>query len=274
MLEQYSVLMSVYCKEQPEYLRESLMSMLAQTVRTDDLVLICDGPLTEELDQVIEEITGTHPDVIHVHRLPRNEGLAKALNVGLGLCKHALVARMDSDDIALPQRCQLQLEKFEEVPSLSIVGGAVDEFERSPDEITSHKDMPQTHEQVMKYASRRNPFNHPTVMYRKQSVLEVGGYPMEMLHEDYALWAKMLMQGAKGCNLPQTLCLMRTDSKLYARRGGWKYLMQAIKLRWGFYRMGFYSGWNLIVVVGGLIVVCLVPVSVRKNFYRLFLRNK
>ena len=274
MEEKYSVLMSVYHREQPEYLRASLMSMLTQTVKTDDLVLICDGPLTEELDRVIEAFEREYPDVLRVCRLEQNRGLAAALNAGLALCRHELVARMDTDDLALPDRCRLQLKKFEEDPELTIAGGAVEEFEDDPEQITAHKQMPETHEQIRQYARTRNPFNHPTVMYRKTAVLAVGGYPEEMLHEDYSLWALLLMAGAKGYNLPQPLVRMRTGNDLYARRGGAKYLVQGIKLRWKFYRMGLYSLWNLIYVAVGLTLVCLVPVSVRKGIYRLILRKE
>ena len=274
MEEKYSVLMSVYHRECPEYLRESLMSILTQTVKTDDLILVCDGPLTEELDWVIEEFEKEYPDVMRVHHLDCNQGLAAALNAGLVLCKHDLVARMDTDDLAMPDRCRLQLEKFREDPELTIVGGAVEEFEDSPDRITAHKSMPESHEQIREYARVRNPFNHPTVMYRKSAVLAVGGYPEEMLHEDYSLWAELLLAGARGYNLPQTLVRMRTGNDLYARRGGARYLIQGIKLRWKFYRMGLYSFGNLIYVTAGLTLVCLVPVDIRKGIYRLILRKE
>lgn len=274
MEENYSVLMSVYHREQPEYLRGSLESMLTQTAQTDDLVLVCDGPLTAELDRVIEEFEQEYPQVLRVHQLEENRGLAAALNAGLELCRHELVARMDTDDLAMPDRCRLQLEKFAEDPELTVVGGAVEEFEESPDRITAHKPMPETHAQIRQYARRRNPFNHPTVMYRKSAVLAVGGYPDEMLHEDYSLWALLLMARAKGYNLPQTLVRMRTGNDLYARRGGARYLAQGIRLRWKFYRMGLYSLWNLIYVAAGLTLVCLVPVSVRKGIYRLILRKE
>lgn len=274
MEDKYSVLMSVYHRERPEYLRASLESMLTQTVKTDDLILVCDGPLPEELDRVIEEFEQEYPQVLRVHRLEENRGLATALNAGLELCRHELVARMDTDDLAMPDRCRLQLEKFGEDPSLSIVGGAVEEFEDSPDRITAYKPMPETHEQIRQYARTRNPFNHPTVMYRKSAVLAVGGYPEEKLHEDYSLWALLLMAGARGYNLPQTLVRMRTGNDLYARRGGVRYLIRGIKLRWKFYRMGLYSFGNLIYVAAGLTLVCLVPVSVRKGIYRLILRKE
>lgn len=271
-MENYSVLMSVYHGEKAEYLRLSTNSILSQTIPTNDFVLMCDGPLTEELDAVIEDLLREHSDVIRVIRLEENRGLADALNTGMQYCKNELIARMDSDDIAVANRCELLLLKFQENPDLAIVGGAIDEFEDTPANIVSHKSMPETHEEIVEYARSRNPFNHPTVMYKKSAVLEVGGYPRQMYHEDYALWAKMLLNGAKGYNLPDTLCFMRVDGGLYNRRGGWDYLKMAIKLRWHLYRSGLYTFRSFFVVSFGLIVICLLPLPARKAVYRLILR--
>lgn len=272
-MENYSVLMSVYYGEKAEFLRLSADSIFGQTVPTDDFVLMCDGPLTDELNIVIDELLQEHGDVLRVIRLEENRGLGEALNIGIKACKNELIARMDSDDFALPNRFELQLLKFREHPELSIVGGAIDEFEGTPSNIVSHKSMPETHEEILRYARTRNPFNHPTVMYRKSAVQKAGSYPNRMLHEDYALWANMLLGGAKACNLPDTLCYMRVDSGLYNRRGGWGYLKMAIRLRWHLYRTGLYTFWSFLYVVLGLSVVCLIPVSARKAIYRLFLRQ-
>ena len=271
-MENYSVLMSVYYGEKPEYLRLSMESIFSQTIPTNDFVLICDGPLTEGLEAVIAELNQAHADVLRIIRLDENGGLGNALNEGLLVCRNELIARMDSDDIALPDRCELQLKKFESEPELAIVGGAIDEFEETPDNVVSHKHMPESYEDLLRYARVRNPFNHPTVMYRKSVVLALGGYPNNILHEDYALWANILLSGAKGCNLPQTLCCMRVDGGLYGRRGGWNYLKLAVRLRWGFYRKGLYTFWSFLLVVTGLTVVCLLPLPMRKKAYRWILR--
>lgn len=272
VLDNYSVLMSVYSRERPEYLRQSIQSILSQTVPTNDFVLICDGPLPAGLNRVIEAFSSHSDSVLNVVRLEENHGLAHALNVGLPICKNELVARMDSDDIAFPNRCELQLRKFQENPELTIVGGAIDEFEDSPEKVIAHKHMPESHEELLRYARVRNPFNHPTVMYRKSSVIAVGGYPNNLLHEDYALWGNLLMSGAKGCNLPNTLCFMRVGNGMYRRRGGFRYLRQAVKLRWQLYRRGLYTFPSFIGVTFVLTIVCLLPNPIRKRVYRSFLR--
>ena len=114
-MDNYSVLMSVYHGEKPKYLRQSIESIFAQTIPTNDFVLICDGPLTEELDLVIQEMYDAHPDVFRVIRLEVNQGLCNALNYGLVECRNELIARMDSDDVAFANRCELQLEKFQKI---------------------------------------------------------------------------------------------------------------------------------------------------------------
>lgn len=273
MMANYSVLMSVYQKEQAEFLQQSIESILSQTVPTDDFVLVCDGPLTEALDAVITQFQISHSNIFHVHRLPANRGLHHALNWGLKMCKNELVARMDSDDIAPPGRCALQLQKFEEDPQLVIVGGAVDEFEDTISNTVARKSMPESAAAIRRYARRRNPFNHPTVMYRKSAVLAAGSYPNIPLHEDYALWVQLLHAGAKSCNLPDTLCHMRVSSGLYDRRGGWAYFKKAAAFRYHLYHTGFSSLSDFLLVTTALVAVCMVPSVIRRTAYRTILRK-
>ena len=248
--------------------------MFSQTVQTDDFVLVCDGPLTDELDGLVAELKEKYSPILNVVRLKKNVGLGPALNEGIKHCKNKLVARMDSDDSAPEYRFELQLQKFIENNELAIVGGAVEEFEGSTDNILSRKSMPEKHEQIVDYAKTRCPFNHPTVMYKKDAVLKVGGYPNLPLHEDYGLWVALLMDGVQSYNLPQTLCYMRVDGGLYERRGGFKYFRTAAKFRIYMHRVGFSSFIQMLYGVCALAVVCLVPTSLRKLIYRAALRDK
>lgn len=162
----YSVLMSVYVKEKAEYLRTAMDSIWNQTIPTDDFVLVCDGPLNEGLDAVIEKMEEEHPDTLHVVRLEKNSGLGNALNEGIKHCRHKLVARMDSDDISRPDRCERQLKVFQEHPDTSVVSGIVEEFTTSTTEIEARRVPPETQEEIITFAKKRNPFNHPCVMYK------------------------------------------------------------------------------------------------------------
>lgn len=272
-MEKYSVLMSVYAKENPQYLLQSIESIYSQTVLTDDFVLVCDGELTDELDAVISTFEEKYPDSFRVCRFSENRGLGPALNDGLRCCRNRLVARMDSDDIAPENRCELQLAAFEAAPELAVVGGSIKEFEGDPGNIVSEKVMPLTHSEILTYAKKRCPFNHPTVMYDKDVVLEFGGYPNLLLYEDYGLWAELLAGGVVTCNLADVLCYMRVDSGLYDRRGGIRYLKTAVKFRWTLYRKGFLGLSQFLFVTCVNMVVCLVPTFLRKIIYRVLLRK-
>ena len=173
-MAEYSVLMSVYAKENPEYLRESIESIWNQTVKTNDFWVVCDGTLTKELDAVLEENQKAHKEVFHLLRLKENVGLGRALNEGLKCCKNEAVARMDSDDIACKDRCEKQLRVLEE--GIDIVSGTVVEFEKDILHCKAKRTLPLSKEEILKFAGRRNPFNHPCVMYRKEAVEKAGGY--------------------------------------------------------------------------------------------------
>lgn len=274
-MEKYSVLMSVYHKEKAQYLQESIKSVMEQTVPPDDFVLVCDGPLTKQLDSVVEAAQKQYGDILQVVRLKANMGLKNALNAGLPLCKNELVARMDSDDICHAERAKWQLQCFHHRKDLGIVSGTVEEFEGDIDHIVSVKTLPGNDAEIRKYAKTRSPFNHPAVMYKKSLVLKAGGYPGPDLYEDYALWINLLSAGVKGHNLSQTLVYMRVDSGLYGRRGGWDYLKKAAAFRWGLYsEKHFCSLWESLYSIGGAAAVALLPTELRKRIYRGMLRKR
>lgn len=226
----YSVLMSVYKKEKPEFLRESMNSIFEQTVSTDDFVLICDGPLTEGLDEVIGELERKHGKKLRVIRQAENHGLGYSLNLGVKECKNELIARMDSDDVAVKTRCEKELAVFESHPEVSIVGGFVGEFEDSVDKIKSVRKVPETNDEIIKFAKGRNPFNHPSVMFRKKDVLAVGNYQNVRFCQDYFLWVNLLAAGYKGRNIQEVLVYMREDENTFRRRSGKEYFRIQKKL--------------------------------------------
>ena len=227
--DRYSVLMSVYFKEKADYLRDAINSIWAQTVPTDDFVLVCDGPLTAELDAVIAEMEAAHAE-LHVVRLEKNGGLGNALNVGIGRCKNEMVARMDSDDISRPDRCERQLRVFADHPEVSICSGIVEEFSSSPEIVEARRVPPETNDEIVAFAKKRNPFNHPCVMYKRSAVEAAGGYQDFYLLEDYYLWVRMLLAGYQGYNLQEPLLWMRAGSEMYKRRAGWKYARTQARL--------------------------------------------
>lgn len=228
--KEYSVLMSVYHKEKPEYLRQAIESIQLQTFPTDDFVLVCDGPLNPELDAVIAAKQQKMGNVLNVVRLAKNGGLGNALNEGIKHCKNELVARMDSDDIAYSDRCEKQIAVFNTHSEVSICSGVVEEFATTPDVVDAKRVPPETNAEILKFAKKRNPFNHPCVMYKKSAVEAVGSYQDFYLLEDYYLWMRLLMAGYQGHNIQEPLLHMRAGSDMYLRRAGWKYAKTQAKL--------------------------------------------
>ena len=228
--ENYSVLMSVYYKENSEYLKQAIESIQAQTFPTDDFVLVCDGPLNQELDSVIKKKQQEMKNILNVVRLKKNAGLGNALNKGIQKCKNELVARMDSDDISYPDRCEKQLMVFNTYPEISVCSGIVEEFATNPKVVESRRVPPETQEEIREFAKVRNPFNHPCVMYKKPDVEAVGSYKDFYLLEDYYLWVRMIMAGYQGYNLQEPLLHMRAGTDMYMRRGGLKYAKTQEKL--------------------------------------------
>ena len=270
----YSVLMSVYVKEKAEYLKQAMDSIWNQTIPTDDFVLVCDGPLNDELDAVIEVMEKMHPDTLRVVRLEKNGGLGNALNEGIKHCKHELVARMDSDDISRPDRCERQLNVFQEHPDISVVSGIVEEFTTSTSEIEARRVPPETHEEIITFAKKRNPFNHPCVMYKRSAVEAAGGYQDFYLLEDYYLWIRMLQKGSHGYNLQEPLLWMRAGSDMYKRRAGWKYAQSQKALFKYMKASGFISGSQYIKSVGIRTASSITPNWLREFMFKRAMRKK
>lgn len=273
MLENYSILMSVYKKEKPDFFKKAIRSMLDQTVLTDDFVIVCDGPLTEELDGIIEKYVNENPGIFQIVRLPENKGIGAAAQIGLTHCKNELVAKMDGDDIAAPERCKLQLECFKNNPEISVLGGYIAEFNNSIDELLNQRVVPLTHEKICKYAKRRQPFNNQTVMFRKSAVEAVGGYKPLRRGEDYDLYTRLLNAGYKGKNLPQILTYMRVGGGVHGRRASWVTYRTFVVTRWNAYRIGFASLWDFLVCVGVQTVYFVSPSKLQQAFYRRCLRK-
>ena len=265
----YSVLMSVYDGDYPEFLKQSMESIFVQTAPTDDFVLVCDGQLTDDLNRVLNDYSNSYKS-LHIVRMSENKGLAEALNFGLGFCKHEIVARMDSDDIAMPHRIERQLAKLDGV---AVLGSAVLEFHHSVNDAKTLRITPSENSEIHKFAKRRNPFNHPSVMFRKSAVLEVGGYEKFMLCEDYQLWIKILMSGGKGKNIPEPLLYMRVGSGLYERRGGYSYFKTMHSFRRWLRQINFITSIDYFVLVLAHAISCVVPTGLRGILYGRFLRN-
>lgn len=273
-MESYSVLMTVYYKERPELFAASIQSMLDQSVRTNDFVIVCDGPLTEELDAVLDRYTEQYPGIFHVVRLPDNVGIGMAANTGLRQCRNDLVAKMDADDISVPFRCEMQLEMFSRNPELAIVGGYIEEFDQDAEHPFAVRSVPTTNEEIRKFARRRQPFNNQTVMYRRSAVENAGGYRNFRRSEDYDLYIRMLHAGHYAENIAKTLVKVRVDNGALLRRASLETLKGCARSRWHAFRMGYSSLLDVLICVTGELVIAISPGRMQQFIYGHFLREK
>lgn len=269
----YSFLMSVYAKEKAEYLQLSIESMLNQSISPDEIVLVKDGPLSEELHHLISQFADSNQRIFKIIKLERNMGLAYALNEGLKNCSNELVARMDSDDISLPQRCELQLSEFIKDPELAIVGAHIDVFSDNHNQVSCSRSVPLTHNDILKFSRRRNPFNHPTVMYKKSAVLGIGGYPLLRRNQDFELFTNLIHR-FKAKNINQSLVLFRGNSDNLTRRKSLSKCLGDIGIIYRFWRKGYSRFYDLVIIILVQIAVSLMPAKVFHMFSQKYLRKK
>lgn len=266
--KKYSVLMSLYKKENPEYLRIAIDSMLNQTVAPDEIVLVEDGPLTDELYAVLDD----YP-ILHRIKNEKNLGLGLALNIGLKECRNELVARMDTDDCSKPERCEKQLQRFLEKPYLAIVGSHIDEFVDDISNVISQRIVPTTSEEIYKFAKKRSAFNHPTVMYSKTSVLENNGYADLKRNQDVDLFGRMQFNGYKAENIDEALLWFRSSDELAKRRKSWQNTWSYIATIREFWKMGYSSFIDYAIVGIAQTGMYLMPIKLQNYIYKNFLRK-
>ena len=247
----FSVVMSVYFKENPKFFGESLDSIVKQTLLPNEIVLIKDGPLTIELDYVLNEYISNYPNLFKIIALPINKGLGNALSIGVLECSNELIARMDSDDICVLNRFEKQIVFFDNNLEFDLVGTNVEEFNIKPGDLRRYRKMPESGTILFKYSRFRNPINHPTVMFRKSKVLEAGNYNSEiLLFEDFSLFIRMLQKGASFYNIQDCLLHFRTGlgvdvikrrSGLYYIKNEWKFSLLSLKIgNLNFFEWVFY----------------------------------
>lgn len=277
---QFSVVMSVYKSDKHEFFRQALDSItVEQTLQPAEIVLVVDGPVPGLIDDIIAHYQSWYSDpaepcYFNVVRLEKNGGLGNALKVGVEAARYDYVARMDSDDISVPDRFEKQIKFLEEHPDVDIVGGNISEFIDNQSNIVGSRVVPESSEAIYNYMKSRCPLNHMTVMFRKSAVQAAGGYIDWHYNEDYYLWVRMALKGCKFANLPLTLCNVRVGADMYARRGGYKYFKSEAGLQRYMYKNGLISVFRLWynVMLRFVLQVCM-PNWLRGLVFRRFARK-
>ena len=274
--EQFSVLMSVYYKEKPDFFRQSLESLINQTQIPNEIVLIKDGALTIELEKVITEYIRNYPNLFKIVALSENKGLGNALSIGLLECSNELIARMDTDDICVSNRFEKQVDFLNQNQNIDVVGSNVEEFNIEPGDLKRYRKMPKKGNKLLRYSKFRNPLNHPTVMYRKMKVLEAGNYNGEiLLFEDFSLFIRMIKNGSNFYNIQESLLNFRTGVgiEVIKRRSGFFYVKNEWKFSLLALKIGQLNFFEWLFYVFTKLPLRLLPPRVILLVYNTFLRN-
>lgn len=269
----FSVLMSIYKKEEPKYFNRAMQSIWdEQTVKPDEIVLVQDGPLSDGLYKAIEEWKLKIGEFFKTIVLEKNVGLGEALNVGMKHCSYELIARMDTDDISISNRFEKQLKVFEE-KDIDVCSAFISEFEDDENVIISYRKLPEKHDEIIKYSKLRSPVNHIPVMFKKSIILNAGGYKEMNYLEDYYLWGRLIINNAKFYNIQEVLANVRAGENQVIRRSGLVYAKSEMMLLKEFKKIGFLSLSEYIKNLFIRVPIRLMPIKILKFVYK-FLRRK
>jgi len=272
--KEYSVLMSVYYKENAKWFEESIQSMFMQTIQPKEFVLVEDGKLTEELENVVKKYKKKYPKIMKVVKLDENVGLGPALQRGVKECSCEYIARMDSDDYSVPNRIEKEFEIFEKDSTIGMVGSNVSEFIDNIQNVICNVVLPEKNEDIIKFSKKRNPFRHPSIMFKKSEVIKAGNYREYYLCEDYDMWLRMIRSNCKCYNIQENLVYMRISDDFYKRRGGIKYLKSINKFKKEQMTLGYFTKMEYLKSIIPHAIVCLMPNFMRDFIYRKFLRKR
>ena len=265
----FSATISVYKNDSPEYFRVALDSIINQTLKPTEIIIIQDGPIPEDLSAVVDEFLVEYENV-RLIALPTNQGHGNARRLAVEGCRYEYVAIMDADDIAVSTRFEKQIAFLMAHPDVDVLGGQITEFIGDADNIIGKRVVPQYDKDIKLYIKRRCPFNQMTVVLKRSAVLSAGNYKHWYCDEDYYLWLRMYLKGALFANLPDVLVNVRVGADMYARRGGWKYFKSEARLMGWMYRHNitglFLSIYN--ISIRFILQVCM------PNWLRGFVFNK
>lgn len=265
-------LMSVYTKDNPKFLKEAVESILAQTRLPEEFLIVEDGPVSLEIQNLLRDYETKH-DFIRILSYPENHGLGYALKFGVEMAKGEIIARMDSDDISAPDRFEKELAYLESHQEVRLLGSNTNEFIGSIDNVISKRIMPESNEEIVSYSHGRNPFIHPSIMFYKEDCLKIGNYESWYLCEDYDLWVRFIENGYPCYNIQENLVFMRTSEDFYKRRGGLKYCKNIIRFKKHLRKKKYITFFQYLKTATASRIISLSPNFVRKFVYKKMLRK-
>ncbi len=272
---EFSVIISVYDGDRPDWFKSALQSIIDQTVQPSEILITRDGPINETLQDTIDSLIQASSSIeFQIIGTQSNMGRGYVLAMAVDAARHELVAIMDADDIAQPKRFESQIRVFDSSPETDVVGSWIEEFETEPNQPLCVRKVPEYHTDIVKYAKWRNPINQMTVMFRKNSVINVGNYQEAKYFEDMWLWYRMINAGSKFYNIPRALVLARGGSNIVDRRTGLKYVIYETKLLLKLLNSGYIGYPRFALMTGTRLPIRLLPQKVARRFFVKLLRSK
>lgn len=265
----FSVLLPVYKNDNPLYLKEAIDSLLNQTLKANEIVVVVDGKIDKKLDNILLSFGNE----LSIYYFEENRGLGLVLADGINLCKYDWIARMDADDICIIDRFEKQIKYIEENPEIDVLGGQIDEFDGDKGNVTGSRIVPVSHTEIIKFMKYRNPFNHMTVILKKQSVLESGNYEHMNGFEDYYLWFKMYNNGGRFVNLDNKFVLARCGNEMISRRGGSSYIKSEKIFLKQIFKRNYITKFEYVKNRILRSIVRLMPSMMLRKFYEKILRR-
>jgi glycosyltransferase involved in cell wall biosynthesis len=266
--------MPVYIKENPSFLKSALQSILdEQTIVPDEVIIVEDGPITPALEEILTDFQTRYTNRFKRYPLKKNVGMGIAMNYGLNQATFEWVARMDSDDIAIPNRFEQQLNFLKMNPQIDVLGSSIEEFNTTPGDLQRYRTLPQKNDEIIRLMRFRNPINHMTVFFRKDLALQVGGYWAHKYNEDYNLWYDLHKIGARFYNLCDNLVRVRVGNNMVARRSGYGYFAFEKILLKKFLRDRFITPFQYSYLIGIKFSLRIMPIGILKIVYELLLRK-
>lgn len=269
----FDVLFPVYINDEPDAVKQALGSVVTQSRLPTRIVVVCDGPTTHDVNSVLEEFVESSPVPVTISRSQRNEGLGRALAKGVLVCDSDFVARMDADDVSLPHRFEEQCRFLEANPDVDVLGGHILEFDSNLRKPQGARKVPIRHDGIVRAMNMRNPFNHMTVMFRRDAVLTAGNYHHAPFYEDFHLWLRMRASGFRFANLDRPLAHVRAGHEMVERRGGTRYLRASMSFMWSVCSGGYLPARYGVAQLGARALSALLPGRVRRGLYRRVLRK-
>jgi glycosyltransferase involved in cell wall biosynthesis len=270
----FSVLMPVYVKESPDFLAQSLESILVnQSVLPNEVIIVEDGPVTHEIKSVLDYYFNKFPDLVHCFQLKKNMGMGYAMNYGLNKCKYEWVFRMDSDDISRPNRFKAQILIIQQ-NKYDVIGSSINEFNQNVGDINQVRILPENQHEILRMMKYRNPINHMTVAFNREKAIEAGGYWENRSLEDYNLWYEMSKTNSNFFNIQEVLVDARIGNNMFTRRTGFKYFLIEYELLKKFKQDGFINSHQFYLIFFMKLIARIIPVFLLEKIYKNFLRSK